>query len=195
MWLGRVDDCWRRILFAHAILDGAPVFRIELFEIGIGPKIVPDQIHEIGRALRSWIVKAGSIQRMPKEIVTTLKTYCGSGTFAEARTRSQVWDPSPCSEIQTGRLQAASPREAVLSRGDLTDAEWHILNPLLPDRGECGLAVADNRRELARVTPIKNFLLTPLAHRPTTMANFFYNIASQKIGQVGIWDAIGFSRA
>jgi transposase len=33
-----------------------------------------------------------------------------------------------------------------LSRGDLTDAEWQILNPLLPDRGERGPAVADKRQ-------------------------------------------------
>src|SRR6266567_2371773 len=29
-----------------------------------------------------------------------------------------------------------SERMAAVSRGDLTDAEWRILNPLLPDRGE-----------------------------------------------------------
>jgi len=33
-----------------------------------------------------------------------------------------------------------------LSRGGLTDAEWCILNPLLPARGERGPAVADRRR-------------------------------------------------
>jgi transposase len=33
-----------------------------------------------------------------------------------------------------------------LSRGDLTDAEWRILNPLLPDRCERGPAVPDKRR-------------------------------------------------
>jgi transposase len=33
-----------------------------------------------------------------------------------------------------------------LSRGDLTDAEWQVLNLLLPDRGERGPAVADKRR-------------------------------------------------
>jgi transposase len=37
-------------------------------------------------------------------------------------------------------------KEAALSRGDLTDAEWRILNPLLPARGERGHAVADRRR-------------------------------------------------
>ncbi len=35
-----------------------------------------------------------------------------------------------------------------MSRGDLTDAEWHILNPLLPDRGERGPAIADKRRTM-----------------------------------------------
>jgi transposase len=33
-----------------------------------------------------------------------------------------------------------------VSRGDVTDTEWHILNPLLPDRGERGPAVANKRR-------------------------------------------------
>jgi transposase len=33
-----------------------------------------------------------------------------------------------------------------LSRGDLTDSEWLILNPLLPDRGERGPAIANKRR-------------------------------------------------
>ena len=32
-----------------------------------------------------------------------------------------------------------------MSRGDVTDAEWHILNPLLSDRGERGPAIADKR--------------------------------------------------
>jgi len=33
-----------------------------------------------------------------------------------------------------------------LSRGDLTDAEWRILDPLLPDRGERGPAIVEKRR-------------------------------------------------
>jgi transposase len=33
-----------------------------------------------------------------------------------------------------------------LSRGDLTDAEWQIFDPLLPDRGERGPAIKDKRR-------------------------------------------------
>jgi transposase len=36
--------------------------------------------------------------------------------------------------------------EAAMSRGDLTDAQWRILDPLLPDRGERGPPVADKRR-------------------------------------------------
>ena len=32
-----------------------------------------------------------------------------------------------------------------MSRGDLTDTEWRILNPLLPDRGERGPAIGDKR--------------------------------------------------
>jgi transposase len=33
-----------------------------------------------------------------------------------------------------------------LSRGDLTDSEWRILDPLLPDRGERGPPIPDKRR-------------------------------------------------
>src|SRR6266540_3377518 len=37
---------------------------------------------------------------------------------------------------------------AAVSRGDLTDTEWRILNPLLPDRAERGPAIADKRRTM-----------------------------------------------
>jgi transposase len=33
-----------------------------------------------------------------------------------------------------------------LSRGDLTDEQWRILDPLLPDRGERGPAIESKRR-------------------------------------------------
>ena len=33
-----------------------------------------------------------------------------------------------------------------MSRGDLTDSEWHILNSLLPDRGDRGPPISDKRR-------------------------------------------------
>jgi transposase len=33
-----------------------------------------------------------------------------------------------------------------LSRGDLSDTEWRILSPLLPDRGERGPPIPDKRR-------------------------------------------------
>lgn len=33
-----------------------------------------------------------------------------------------------------------------MSRGDLTDSEWRILDPLLPNRGERGPAIVDKRR-------------------------------------------------
>jgi transposase len=33
-----------------------------------------------------------------------------------------------------------------LSRGDLTDSEWRILDPLLPDRGDRGPPISDKRR-------------------------------------------------
>ena len=36
--------------------------------------------------------------------------------------------------------------EAALSRGDLTDEQWRIFDPLLPDRGERGPAIESKRR-------------------------------------------------
>ena len=33
-----------------------------------------------------------------------------------------------------------------MGRGDLTDAQWRILDPLLPDRGERGPEIEDKRR-------------------------------------------------
>ena len=33
-----------------------------------------------------------------------------------------------------------------MSRGDLTDSEWRILDPLLPNRGERGPPISDKRR-------------------------------------------------
>ncbi|MGH9830836.1 MAG: transposase, partial [Blastocatellia bacterium] len=41
--------------------------------------------------------------------------------------------------------KAAFLKEAALSRGDLRDAQWGILNPLLPDRGERGQPTKDKR--------------------------------------------------
>jgi len=46
-----------------------------------------------------------------------------------------------------------------LSRGDLTDSEWHILNPLLPDRGDRGPPISDKRRMV-------NGILWVLRNRP-----------------------------
>jgi len=43
-------------------------------------------------------------------------------------------------------FKAAFLREAALSRGDLTDAQWRILDRLLPDRGERGPEIEDKRR-------------------------------------------------
>jgi transposase len=37
-------------------------------------------------------------------------------------------------------------KEAALSRGDLTDWEWRIFDPLLPDCGERGPPIKDKRR-------------------------------------------------
>jgi len=54
-----------------------------------------------------------------------------------------------------------------VSRGDLTDAQWRILDPLLPDRGERGPARADKRRPLGRQA-LSTF-------QPNEFRNYFRN--------------------
>jgi transposase len=51
-----------------------------------------------------------------------------------------------------------------LSRGDLSDTEWRILSPLLPDRGERGPRIPDKRRT---VNGILRVLRTGEQHRGT----------------------------
>ena len=74
-----------------------------------------------------------------------------------------------------------------MSRGDLTDAEWRILNPLLPNRGERGPALADNRRTVNGVqwvlrtgAPWRD--LPPAMGRWQTVSSRFYRWRQQ-----GVW--------
>src|SRR6266536_842220 len=52
---------------------------------------------------------------------------------------------------------------AAVSRGDLTDTEWRILNPLLPDRGERGPAIADKRRTMNGILWVLDAVFETLA--------------------------------
>jgi transposase len=77
-----------------------------------------------------------------------------------------------------------------LSRGDLTDAEWHILNPLLPDRGERGPAVAFKRRT---VNGILWVLRTgaPWRDLPKRYGNWnSVFVRLTRWSKLGVWDAV-----
>jgi transposase len=76
-----------------------------------------------------------------------------------------------------------------LSRGDLTDAEWRILNPLLPDWGEHGPTVADRRRT---VNGILWVLRTGAPWRDTPERYGNWNsviVRFSRWSKLGVWDA------
>jgi transposase len=76
-----------------------------------------------------------------------------------------------------------------LSRGDLTDSEWRILDPLLPNRGERGPAIADKRR---RVNGILWVLRTgaPWRDMPERYGNWnSVFVRFTRWSKLGVWDA------
>ena len=80
-------------------------------------------------------------------------------------------------------------REAALSRGDLTDSEWRILDPLLPNRGERGPAIADKRRT---VNGILWVLRTgaPWRDMPERYGNWnSVFVRFTRWSKLGVWDA------
>ena len=86
--------------------------------------------------------------------------------------------------------KAAFRKEAALSRGDLTDAEWRILNRLLPDRGERGPAVAARRRT---VNGILWVLRTgaPWRDMPERYGNWnSVFVRFTRWSKLGVWDAV-----
>ena len=77
-----------------------------------------------------------------------------------------------------------------MSRGDLTDAEWHILNPLLPDRGERGPAIADKRRTMNGILWV---LRTGAPWRDLPDRYGKWNSAFVRFSRwskLGVWDAV-----
>jgi transposase len=77
-----------------------------------------------------------------------------------------------------------------VNRGDLTDAEWHILNPFLPDRGERGPAVANKRRT---VNGILWVLRTgaPWRDMPKRYGNWnSVFVRFTRWSKLGVWDAV-----
>src|SRR5258708_29879946 len=87
------------------------------------------------------------------------------------------------------RDQGCLLREAALSRGDLTDSEWRILDPLLPNRGERGPAIADKRRT---VNGILWVLRTgaPWRDMPERYGNWnSVFVRFTRWSKLGVWDA------
>jgi transposase len=76
-----------------------------------------------------------------------------------------------------------------LSRGDLTDSEWHILNSLLPDRGDRGPPISDKRR---MVNGILWVLRTgaPWRDMPERYGNWnSVFVRFTRWSKIGVWDA------
>ena len=76
-----------------------------------------------------------------------------------------------------------------MSRGDLTDAEWRILDPLLPDRGERGPPIPDKRR---MVNGILWILRTgaPWRDMPERYGNWnSVFVRFTRWSKLGVWDA------
>ena len=76
-----------------------------------------------------------------------------------------------------------------MSRGDLTDAEWQIFSPLLPDRGERGPPVRGKRRT---VNGILWVLRTgaPWRDMPKRYGNWnSVFIRFTRWSKLGVWDA------
>ena len=76
-----------------------------------------------------------------------------------------------------------------MSWGDLTDSEWRILDPLLPDRGERGPAIPDKRRT---VNGILWVLRTgaPWRDMPERYGNWnSVFIRFTRWSKLGVWDA------
>jgi transposase len=85
--------------------------------------------------------------------------------------------------------KAAFLKEAALSRGDLTDAEWRILNPLLPDRGERGPAVADRRRTINGILWVLR-TGAPWRDMPERYGNWnSVFVRFSRWSKLGVWDA------
>ena len=76
-----------------------------------------------------------------------------------------------------------------MSRGDLTDAQWRILDPLLPDRGERGPEIEDVRRT---VNGILWVLRTgaPWRDMPERYGNWnSVYVRFSRWSKLGVWDA------
>ena len=76
-----------------------------------------------------------------------------------------------------------------MSWSDLTDSEWHILNSLLPDRGDRGPPISDKRR---MVNGILWVLRTgaPWRDMPERYGNWnSVFVRFTRWSKIGVWDA------
>ena len=77
-----------------------------------------------------------------------------------------------------------------MNRGDLTEAQWRILDRLLPDRGERGAPIADKRRT---VNGILWVLRTgaPWRDMPERYGNWnSVFVRFTRWSKLGVWDAV-----
>jgi transposase len=77
-----------------------------------------------------------------------------------------------------------------LSRGDLTDAEWHILSPLLPDRGERGPAITFKRRTVNGILWVLR-IGAPWRDFPKRYGNWnSVFVRFNRWSKLGVWGAV-----
>jgi transposase len=80
-------------------------------------------------------------------------------------------------------------KEAALSRGDLTDAEWRIFDPLLPDRGERGPPISDKRRTVNGILWVLR-AGAPWRDMPARYGNWnSVFVRFTRWSKLGVWDA------
>lgn len=76
-----------------------------------------------------------------------------------------------------------------MSRGDLTDSEWRILDSLLPDRGERGPAIPDNRRTFNGILWVLH-TGAPWRDMPDRYGNWnSVFVRFSRWSKLGVWDA------
>lgn len=76
-----------------------------------------------------------------------------------------------------------------MSRGDLTDAEWRILNPLLPDRGERGPPIPEKRRTANGILWVLR-TGAPWRDMPERYGNWnSVFVRFTRWSKLGVWDA------
>ena len=76
-----------------------------------------------------------------------------------------------------------------MSRGDLTDAQWRILDPLLPDRGERGPEIEDKRRTINGILWVLR-TGAPWRDMPERYGNWnSVYVRFSRWSKLGVWDA------